>query len=123
MKIKFGDILLAVVIIAAALLLLFSSAPQSTERLTAVVIKDNREVKRINLFELPEPITIDLMVGIKIEAENGRIRFAESSCPDKTCIHTGWIDGAGETAVCLPNRVLIKITGEKSSGNVDIIVE
>lgn len=45
--------------------------------------------------------------------ENGRIRFEESNCPDKTCVKTGWLDKPGDSAVCLPGRFMIKIEGIK----------
>jgi hypothetical protein len=46
-----------------------------------------------------------------IEVRDGRIRVAEASCPDKTCVHTGAKGRAGDLIVCLPNRLQIKIEG------------
>ncbi|MDO5783505.1 MAG: NusG domain II-containing protein [Eubacteriales bacterium] len=56
---------------------------------------------------------------VTIEADGRQMRFILSECPDHTCERTGWISGVGQTAVCLPNRVMIKITG--STGDEDAV--
>jgi len=125
MRIKFGDILLAFVIAAVAVLLIFLFKPEDAQSLTAVIIKNGEEIKRVNLSEpyLDQTITINDGADIEIVVENGRIRFTQSSCRDKTCINTGWLDSPGDTAACLPNRTIIKIIGNTESGDVDIIAE
>lgn len=46
-----------------------------------------------------------------ITVENGRIRFSDSPCQGKQCIHSGWLRHGGEFAACLPNRVSVLIAG------------
>ncbi len=46
-----------------------------------------------------------------LEVQSGRIRFAESPCRNRACIHQGWLDTAGQTAACLPNRVSVQLLG------------
>lgn len=57
--------------------------------------------------------------------KDGSICFEESDCPDKICIHSGRLSHVGETAACLPNKIILKITsdGDKSDDEVDIIVK
>ena len=126
MRIKVGDILLGAVIIAAAVFLLVFFHPPKASGAVAVIIRDNQEIERIDLTRLTEPVTIEFgdETGIVIRAEKGRIRFIASNCPDQICVHTGWIDDVGETAVCLPNRVLIRIVGsDVPQGGVDTVAE
>lgn len=55
---------------------------------------------------------------------DGKIRFEESDCPDKICIRTGWIGTVGESAACLPNRIIVKIvpgSGERSAEDIDLV--
>ena len=70
-------------------------------------------------FVLPE----NTKVGFQIE--NRRIRFYETDCPDKLCENAGFLDSPNQLAVCLPNRVSLRIvarqTGQPDEG-VDIIV-
>ncbi|MBQ9393197.1 MAG: NusG domain II-containing protein [Oscillospiraceae bacterium] len=51
--------------------------------------------------------------------ENGCARVTEASCPDKLCVHMHPIRYAGESILCLPNRVEIRVEGDTASG-VDI---
>lgn len=44
-----------------------------------------------------------------IEIKQGQVRAVQSACPDKICIHYGWISKPGQMIVCLPNRVVVKI--------------
>lgn len=43
--------------------------------------------------------------------KNGEAWVTEASCPDKICIHQGKISRDGEMIVCLPNRMIVKISG------------
>lgn len=38
--------------------------------------------------------------------------FIQSPCVDKKCIKSDPIEDAGEIAVCVPNRVMIRVLGE-----------
>lgn len=60
------------------------------------------------------PISIDRTVAVEgpsgktiVEVKNGMVRIKDSPCPNKLCIHQGWINRGA--IVCLPNKVLIII--------------
>jgi hypothetical protein len=122
MKVKLGDILLAaaVVIVSVVLIVVFTTS-QTTGNLTAVVSQDGKEIKRIQLDAVAAPYSfeVDGAYHDVISVEKGRIRFSVADCPDKSCVHTGWIDRSGQTAVCLPNRTVVKLIG--NTPGVDII--
>ena len=46
---------------------------------------------------------------ITIEIKNGAIRVLDSDCPDKICVHTGYISNITQTAVCMPNKAVLEI--------------
>ena len=46
----------------------------------------------------------------KIEVSDGRVRFIESPCQNKICIHQGWLQHGGEVAACLPNEVSVQVS-------------
>ena len=52
--------------------------------------------------------------------ENGEAYLNYSSCPDHVCERMGKIRYVGESIICLPNRVAVKIVGGESDG-VDFI--
>jgi len=54
-----------------------------------------------------------------IKVESSQAYISESSCKCKTCIGFGKLTKAGQSAVCLPNRVTVTIEGE---GDVDAIL-
>ena len=44
-----------------------------------------------------------------VQVSQGKARILDSDCLQHICVHTGWIRRAGETIVCVPNRVLVEI--------------
>ncbi|MCX7711927.1 MAG: NusG domain II-containing protein [Clostridia bacterium] len=87
----------------------------------AVIKKEDKEIKRIDLdtVEAPYKITLSGAYNEVILVEKGRIRFDEADCPDKVCVKTGWLSKRGDAAVCIPDRTMIKIEG--NSGEVDSV--
>ena len=52
--------------------------------------------------------------------ENGEAYLSYADCPDHTCVRTGRIKYAGQSIVCLPNKVTVTVKGN-SDGGVDLI--
>jgi hypothetical protein len=123
MRIKFGDIIIVLAIAAVIVLLLVLPNSKPAGSQTAVIIVDGAEYERIELSEISDPITIDLHEsGVVIKAQDGQIWFASSTCPDQTCVNTGKLLRSGNIAVCLPNKVIVKIEGTTNS-DIDVIAE
>ena len=79
------------------------------------------------IYDFDLSVTEDQIIDIEYEGrvntvqiENGRIRVLEADCPDKTCVHMGWLDSGALPIVCLPNRLSIEYSSAKE--DVDIIV-
>lgn len=104
-------------VITAAVLLLAAGVAAAflTERpdtLCAEIYEDQTLIKRVPLTEeTHETVTIEDAAINRIEIEGQTVRFSESTCPDQVCVRTGTLTRAGQTAVCLPNRVIVRITG------------
>ena len=47
----------------------------------------------------------------RIEVQDGRARVAASTCTQRLCVRAGWLTRSGDTAACLPNGVLLRLTG------------
>lgn len=43
----------------------------------------------------------------EIEVRPGSIGIVSADCPDRLCVHQGFIDHAGLPIVCLPNKLVI----------------
>ena len=50
-----------------------------------------------------------------IEIRDHQIHMLKADCPDKTCVHMGWLDSAAPI-VCLPNHLVIQF----SDGSEDL---
>jgi hypothetical protein len=76
----------------------------------------NQEVARIQLEGEAQRYNFQSAVGpIVVERENGQVRMAKASCPNKICRKMGWIGSSGGMIVCAPGKVLIRVGGEGRS--------
>ena len=109
-----NDLIVIAAAVLAALLLLIPSLIKK-DSLTATVYADGTVIKEIELDKVEAAYTFSPKDGTVIEVENGRIRFSSAVCRDKLCVGSGWLDRNGQTAACLPERIVISISGGKGS--------
>ena len=62
-------------------------------------------------WPLDEDLTIDIEGHNVCEIQNGTVRMVEADCADQSCVHMAPIDEKGGSVVCLPNRIVLKISG------------
>lgn len=48
-----------------------------------------------------------------VEIEGEGIRMKDADCPDRLCVRMGTIRSSGSSIVCLPNQVVVTLTGDK----------
>jgi hypothetical protein len=63
---------------------------------------------------LSEPATLAVEGGIgtsHLEIAEGRVRFTDSPCNGRYCVHSGWLSKTGQVAACLPNGVVVEVLG------------
>ncbi len=77
-------------------------------------------VKSISLSEVKEPYTITVE-DTQISVSSDGVCFLSSPCKDKLCIERGTIFRAGESAVCLPQRVSLRIVSRGASEQIDAV--
>ena len=122
--IKKADLILAVLILAAAAAgLAFMILRASTDAPKSAQIKVNTELyKTVNLSEVEEPyeLKIEGKLTVTLEISKDGVRFIDSECPDKLCVHSGLI-GSNGSAACLPAGVSVAVKGEEGTG-VDSVV-
>ena len=109
---KKGDLaVILVILIAAAVFWIYQS--QSTGRLQAVITVNGETVETIDLSSVKEKRIIELDTDPKvvIAAENGEIYFESAECEDKLCINCGKLGRKGDTAVCLPAKTVVTVSG------------
>lgn len=133
---KKGDIILLLVIVIAMFSAIFFGKENAVSLsnvngikadnigITAIIKRNDKVIRKINLTSLDkrEVISISGLHKATIAAEKNRICFLESDCPDKVCVKTGWLSHPGDIAVCLPNKIIIKLEQDKNQ-NVDGVVK
>lgn len=106
-------LLAALVIISVSGLIFIKEAfPQGTD----VRIEVNGKLA----YKLP--LNNNAIIAVKgidgdtvVEIKNRKVRITESPCPNKICIHNGWIDRGA--IACLPNRVTVFVDSSEGKEN------
>nr|WP_297279563.1 NusG domain II-containing protein [uncultured Butyricicoccus sp.] len=112
-RLKLGDwvICIAVLLLAGAIALPFLFAPSGA--LTCEIKQGDTVIRTIRLAEGYRD-TITLTNGKwtnVIEVDGKNVWFSKSNCPDQICVHAGHLTRAGQMAVCLPTRVVVRMVG------------
>ena len=113
-----GDWLVIALVVALAAGVAAAFLPGADEGGTVQIFREGRLVREL-------PISGDAEVRVEGEYTNtvtiagGRVSISDSDCPGRDCVHSDWIDSAGRSLVCLPNRVEVRVTSE---GDVDFTV-
>ena len=103
-----------IIILAAVLLISLITAfalrqkPANIARITL----DGEVIEVLDLSAVTEPYSFvveSLTESNVISVENGRIRVSDATCPDKACVHQGWISGGSTPIVCLPHKLIIEL--------------
>lgn len=104
---------LLLIALAAGLWLILSRTGQ--EGTTAVVERGGEAVLKRELSQLSQPELVEIAgengVTLTVELSSEGARVVEANCPDKTCQCAGLLTRAGESAVCLPGRIVLRLEG------------
>lgn len=122
-RFRLGDCLIFAAILAIAAGIWIRFAVIQADAVYGEIWKDGALYEQIKLESgYRTTITVEgEQVTNVIEVDGLRMRVVQANCHDQVCIRSGWIDRAGQIAVCLPNHLEIKITGGQPS-DVDAVV-
>lgn len=116
-----NDIILIVVLLAVAALAFGVIQLTKKSGGYAVVVQDGKEIAS---YPLDEDRTVNIPSAAggfnTLVISEGCADVIDADCPDKLCVHQNRIKYNGETIVCLPNRLVVKIVSEQS-GDVDFV--
>lgn len=107
----FIAVILGIVIIAAALLFLFRTAGDRV-----IVTVDGQ---LFGEYSLNEDRTVEIRNGDGynlLVIESGRAYIKEANCPDGICSDHWPVEYAGESIICLPNKVVVEIHTQGTDG-------
>ena len=119
-KMKWGDfVIIGAVLLLAGAMLAFFAAKASGDTLYAEVWQNDTLIERVQLTDATDrTIKLD---GNTIVLSGKTAKIADADCRDQVCVRTGTLTHAGQAAVCLPHRVVLKLVGVNDSG-IDAVV-
>ena len=113
-----GIILLITVIISLSATLIYKKVSKGTEHI-AFIKSDGKVIKTIDLNKVIE------QQEFTVKTDNGHyntilvtrdgIKVKDADCLHKECVKSGSISSPGGIIVCLPNKLMISIEGEKNT--------
>ncbi len=115
LKIRKNDVILAAAIIALCVALTVVPFFFSSDGNVVDIYVDGELFAEKDLYENSVTDVLGLMSVI---VENGRVRVENSSCPTGVCEHSSPISKSGDSIICLPNKILIKISGDAETDAV-----
>ncbi len=99
-------------VLALALVVAVTRLAWTGERAAYVEVRLSGEL--IHKF----PLSVDRQVPIQgtlglsvVEVNQGRVRVQADPGPRQYCVRQGWLDQAGQIALCLPNQVSVMLVG------------
>ena len=109
----FADIILICILLVLALSVFLVVELTRREGAYVVVSIDGGVVCRYSLSEDGEFLlnggTNTLVIS------GGKAYISQADCPDGLCVSQGKISRTGQTVVCLPNRVMLRIVGAEDA--------
>lgn len=113
---KKSDIILMVFIIVVGLI---ASAYLSIGKTTGDRVEINVNNKMYGTYSLNKNRTIVVSENGQrniVVIKDGAVQMKEASCKNQVCVHHSAISRVGESIICLPNKVIVKITGSSKNG-------
>ena len=127
MKHKKDFLIIALVLLAALALYVISQQTASVDVTTVVATVDGKEVLRRPLAMNAEYTIPNADGAVNILCvENGEVYMKEANCRDGLCIRQGRMKNTAKTIVCLPNKVVVSLTGDTQSAlpdDIDVIIQ
>lgn len=111
---KIGDYVVIFIILllsVVSFVWVYNEKNTSGNQLVADITVDGKVISSVSL---ENKSTSNLIVpegypGVEIEIKDGKIRIKESDCPDRVCVRTGWLSHNGDTSICVPYKIIVKI--------------
>lgn len=109
--IKKADIVLFIVLVIAGIIMAVFSLSGATD---GAIVKVSVNGSEYGSYSLAENQTIEIKENghiNKIIIKDGFASMDYSDCKNQICVRDGKISKSNQTLVCLPNKVMVEITG------------
>ena len=86
-----------------------------------IITHRGEEIARGPLSQARE-IAVDGQYHLQIVCDGQSIYVHHSDCPTQDCVRTGKATHPGQSIVCLPEQVIVKLVGAKTETDPDLII-
>lgn len=118
------DAVLLVILLAVGALLFFFLRINRAEGGTAVVRVSGEPYGSYDLHTDQEIEIQGTNGGTNLlQIRDGKASVIQASCPDLLCVHQGTVSRQGESIICLPNEVVVEISGAMEETAYDVLSE
>jgi len=110
-KLLLGDYL--VIVVSAITVIFLSKTLWSNAPASQLMIRQADKI--IGTYDLNQTRDLHLhgpLGDSHISIAQGQVRFKQSPCTNQYCVHQGWLNHAGQVAICLPNQISLQLIGE-----------
>ncbi len=111
-RLKFGDIILIALLLLSAVLLFLLPLMSAKAESAEIVIAETGEVRIISLQANAKYEVSSRGVTLTVCVADGEVSVTQSSCRDGFCVNTPPISRSGQSIVCAPAGVVVRISGE-----------
>ena len=105
-----NDLILLIAIVLIATVLIFVENCRKSAGSTVIITLNGSTYAEASL---PANVEIDVDGLLTVVIEDGEVWVIDSTCPDGLCEGMGRISRSGESIVCLPNGIVVKITSDE----------
>ncbi len=111
---KIGDYAI-LLIVAGLIVFLFSrvffiKTSESRVEVTGSAFQKYYDIHEDRVINVEGPLGATTVI-----IEDGEVRVEDSPCREKICVKMGRKKRAGDQIICVPNRVIVEITGESEA--------
>lgn len=110
--IRKADVILLIILVIVGLVCTVIVSRSGSEG-DSVVIEQNGDLFATYSLNEDRTVTVE---GAKttniVKISNGEVIMSESTCKNQVCVRHSAISRSGESIICLPNRVVVRIEGK-----------
>ena len=100
---------------------LYATYPLSEDR-TVIVPSPKENVSSVHVPDDSKPASEQFTHYNVVVIKGGKVSVTEASCKNQVCVRHGAISKSGESIVCLPNRLVVRIdNGTGEGGGYDSV--
>jgi hypothetical protein len=109
---KWGDVVCALLLVVLWGVLTYWSWQQP--RATRVrIYQDGQVYAEVDLMAAKTLQVVGPLGETVVEVDAGKARIVRDPSPRQYCVKAGWLQQAGQSAICLPNRTSIELVGNQ----------